>query len=279
MADVARGQLKELIDAGVDHTGPRRRAGPNGRRIPLEALSIVGVFVIWFVATHTIVKPLIFPSPESVLDAFYRRSEVIAEYVVATLFRVLLGFCIGSAFGIVNGITLQKSVIMGRLSDPVIEILRPIPPIAMIPFFIIWFGIGDLGKVVLVAAGCSMILLVNTVEAIQHVNPTFIQAALTLGADKNYIYRTVIIPAILPSVFAGLRVALALSFTLAIAAEFMGAQSGLGFMIMQARRFLDTPAIIAGIILVGLLNLGLDRILRYVGSRVLRWSPRMGEWE
>lgn len=251
---------------------------PRVERMPLEIMSVIGLLIVWFALTHTIVRPLIFPSPESVFAVITSRPLTVIEYSFATTARVLAGFLIGSLLGVLNGISLHMNPTLGRISDPVIEILRPVPPIAMMPFIIIWFGIGDFGKVFLVATGCLMILLVTTLEAIQNANPIYVQAARALGASKGYIYRTIIIPAILPSVFAGLRVALALSFTLTIAAEFMGAQTGLGFMIMQARRYLDTPVIVAGIIVIGLLSLGLDRILRLIGKRVLRWSPQTASW-
>jgi taurine transport system permease protein len=246
--------------------------------LPLEVLSVIGLFVLWLVLTQTIVPPLIFPSPQAVFATVEDRPWTIVEYAGATTARVVVGFLIGSALGVLNGISLHMNPVLGRISDPIVEILRPVPPIAMMPFIIIWFGIGDLGKVIIVAAGCSTILLVNTVEAIRRVNPNFVHAARSLGASKQHIYRTIVIPAILPSVFAGLRVALALSFTLTIAAEFMGAQTGLGFMIMLARRYLDTASIVAGIIIIGVLSLGMDRILRSTGKHLLRWSPQTSSW-
>ena len=265
----------EIVDVDATKLKPRRfRAGS----MPLEVMSVIGLLVVWFALTHTIIRPLMFPSPESVLAVITSRPVTVVEYSLATTARVIAGFLIGSLLGVLNGISLHMNPILGRISDPIVEILRPVPPIAMMPFIIIWFGIGDSGKVFLVATGCLMILLVTTLEAIHHVNPTYVQAARSLGATKGYIYRTIIVPAILPAVFSGLRVALALSFTLTIAAEFMGAQSGLGFMIMQARRYLDTPTIVAGIIFIGLLSLGFDRILRLIGKRLLRWSPQTASW-
>ncbi len=247
-------------------------------RLPLELISVVCLLAIWWLLTATIIRPLVFPSPWSVLQVVLDRPLMVLEYSLSTSARVLIGFAIGCAFGIANGITLHMNPTLGRLSDPIVEILRPIPPIALMPFIIIWFGIGDLGKIFLVAAGCSMVLLVSTVEAIRHVSPLYIQAARTLGASKSRIYRTVVMPAIVPGVLSGLRVALALSFTLAIAAEFMGTQSGLGFMIMQARRYLDTATIVAGILIIGLLSLVLDKLLRMAGGYLLRWAPQTQSW-
>ena len=265
----------EIVEVDAETWKPRK---PRSQSMPLEVMSIIGLLIVWFALTHTIIRPLIFPSPESVLSIITSRPMTVIEYSLATTARVLAGFLIGSFLGALNGVSLHMNPVLGRISDPIVEILRPVPPIAMMPFIIIWFGIGDFGKVFLVATGCLMILLVTTLEAIQHVNPVYVQAARSLGATKGYIYRTIIIPAILPAIFSGLRVALALSFTLTIAAEFMGAQTGLGFMIMQARRYLDTPVIVAGIVVIGLLSLGLDRILRMIGKRVLRWSPQTASW-
>ena len=159
--------------------------------------------------------------------------------------------------------------------DPLIEGFRPIPAIALIPFFILWFGIGDLGKLILTAIGGFTVMVVTTIEAVKNVSPIYIMAARTLGADRWAIYRTIILPAITPTLIGGLRVTIALSFALVIAAEFMGAQSGLGYLIMLARRTLQTDAILVGIIIIGITSWIVDRMVRILGDYLTRWAPRI----
>lgn len=244
------------------------------RPVFLGLAAIIGLLLLWWLATETVVAPLYFPSPFSVIAVFIDRPGAMLEHALVTTGRVLAGLGLGAVFGFVNAISMARNKVLAEMSYPVIELLRPIPPLALIPFFILWFGLGDLGKVLLIAAGTSMILLVATSEAIRRVPPIYVHAARTLGASERFIYRTVVTPAIVPAVFAALRVAAAISFALAIAAEYMGAQSGLGFLIMQASRTLRTDQIVAGIILIGLVSLGLDYAIRAISARLLAWAPK-----
>lgn len=250
------------------------RLSRPGRSTLLGTAAITGLVAVWWLLTATVVAPLYFPSPLSVVEVFVERPAAMLEHVVVTSGRVLAGLGIGAVFGFVNAISMARNKLLAEMSYPIIELLRPIPPLALIPFFILWFGLGDIGKVLLIAAGTSMILLVTTAEAIRRVPPVYVQAARTLGASERFIYRTVVTPAIVPSVFSALRVAAAISFALAIAAEYMGAQSGLGFLIMQASRTLQTDQIVAGIILIGLVSLALDYLIRAIGGRLLAWAPQ-----
>src|SRR5690606_25006802 len=120
--------------------------------------------------------------------------------------------------------------------DPFIEMLRPIPALALIPFFVLWFGLGDTGKILLIALGGAVVMVVTVYEALERVPRIYVDAARTLGVNTLGVYRTVLLPAILPTFWSGVRVSSALSFGLGIAAEFMGAQDGLGYLILLARR-------------------------------------------
>lgn len=244
------------------------------KRVMIGAVSAVLLLVLWYLLTWRLIDPINFPSPGSVIEIVIREPARLLTYTAHTWLRVLAGFIAGSAYGIFSGITMSRSRLMMAASDPIIEILRPIPPLAVIPFFILWFGLGELGKVLLIAFGCSTILLVTTLDSIRHVSPDFVHAAYTLGANDSQAYRTVVLPAIMPALFAALRVAAALSFTLGIAAEFMGAQSGLGYMIMLARRTLNTPGMVVGILLIGVISLLTDRAIRWARSRILAWAPQ-----
>ena len=243
--------------------------------VTVSFLSVLTVIAIWYVLTNSIVEKLYFPSPKDTISVVGRMKGVLLEYFFATMYRVVVGMLIGAFFGILCGIAMTWNKWINSVLDPLIEGFRPIPAIALIPFFILWFGIGDLGKLILTAIGGFTVMVVTTIEAVKNVPPIYIMAARTLGADSWAIYRTIILPAITPTLIGGLRVTIALSFALVIAAEFMGAQSGLGYLIMLARRTLQTDAILVGIIIIGITSWIVDRMVRILGDYLTRWAPRI----
>ena len=243
--------------------------------VTVSFLSVLTVIAIWYVLTNSIVEKLYFPSPKDTISVVGRMKGVLLEYFIATMYRVVVGMLIGAFFGILCGIAMTWNKWINSVLDPLIEGFRPIPAIALIPFFILWFGIGDLGKLILTAIGGFTVMVVTTIEAVKNVSPIYIMAARTLGADSWAIYRTIILPAITPTLIGGLRVTIALSFALVIAAEFMGAQSGLGYLIMLARRTLQTDAILVGIIIIGITSWIVDRMVRILGDYLTRWAPRI----
>lgn len=238
----------------------------------ISLMTIVGLIILWFLLTPRVIPELIFPSPDSVWQAVRTLNLVLLEHSLVTLGRVLSGWLIGVVTGISIGLLMTWSRVLFHISNPIIEAIRPIPPIALIPFFIIWFGIGISGQIILIALGCFMVMAVNTYVSVHNIPPIFIRAASSLGASKRRIYRTIIIPAIIPSLVSGFRISAALAFGTGMAAEFMGAQSGIGFLIMVARRTLNTNTILLGVIIIGLESFFIDWIIRSISSQMCRWS-------
>jgi len=246
----------------------------------LSVFSVVLYLLIWFGITEDglgIVPSIFFPSPTMVVQAAINLSTVLAVDILATLARLFVGLGAGTALGIGLGLLMSFSKKIYYFFDPLIESLRPVPVIAVIPFFLLWFGIGETGKILLVLLGVFAIVVVSTVEAVRNVPRIYTQAGVTLGASKRDIYRRIILPAIIPQLIGPLRVSLALSFTLVVAAEFMGAQAGLGYRILEARRLYNTDVILLGIVLFGILSGVLDRVLRRLMAYVTRWSERSAE--
>ena len=244
----------------------------NRASLAISFLTIAVLFAIWFLATRHSVPELIFPSPESVWHAMMSLRVRLLNDSLVTLARVVSGWGLGVALGIITGLLMTLSRTFYSISDPIIEAIRPVPPIALIPFFIIWFGLGPGGQIALIALGCFMVMAVNTFVAVQNVPSIYLRAASSLGASRIEIYRTVIMPAILPSLASGFRIAAALAFGVGVAAEFMGAQSGLGFLIMVARRTLNTDTILLGTIIIGVESYLVDRCIRSVTGYLCRWS-------
>ncbi|MCY3720470.1 MAG: ABC transporter permease [Anaerolineaceae bacterium] len=245
----------------------------------VSLVSILLLLVTWYLVTTEweLVSSLKLPSPDRVLDTLVQVRATILRQALVTFYRVGISFLAGSALGVLVGLVMSRFRIVFALLEPVIEALRPIPPIALIPFFILWFGIGMFGQVLLAGLGCFMVMVVSTIEAVRNVPRIYIQAARSLGAGQDHIYRTVILPAIVPELIAGWRVALALAFGLMIAAELMGAQEGIGFMIMVARRSLNTQTILLGIIIIGMEAALADRLLYLFTRRLTRWTERDAE--
>jgi len=196
---------------------------------------------------------------------------------MVTLSRVLAGWSLGAIAGITVGLLMTSNRVWFSITNPFIEGLRPIPPIALVPFFILWFGLGSFGQILLIALGCFMVMAVNTVVAVNNLAPIYIRAARTLGATRLRVYLTVVVPGILPALVAGLRIAAALAFGLAVAAEFMGAQSGIGFLMMVARRTLNTNTILLGTIILGMESFAVDAVIRKVCGHFTRWNESSSE--
>ena len=252
----------------------RRRFRPS----PLSFLSVFVLIAAWVVVTRLeLVSDLKMPTPEGVWDTATQIKFRVFGDLGLTLYRVFVGFVVGGALGIAVGLLMSLSRVVRLLLDPLIEIFRPIPPLAFIPFIILWMGIGDGGKLVLIGLGSFLTLVVTTVEATRTVPPVFIQAARTLGASSGHVYRTVILPAIVPNIMGGVRVALGMSFAVGIAAEFMGAQRGIGYIMIVSQRTLQTDAVLYAMIILAIVAFLSDRLVRRIGRSVTGWAERLDE--
>jgi ABC-type nitrate/sulfonate/bicarbonate transport system permease component len=269
------------IMASTESDRPKSGTSILGRWIRsgryLSTLAILLYFALWFALTEQgfgIVPKIKFPSPLMVIEAAIRMADLIPGDIAATLLRVVIGFTLGVALGMGLGLLMSYSKKAQYFFDPLIESMRPVPVVAMIPFFLMWFGIGEMGKLLLITLGVFAIIVVSTVEAVRNVPEIFMKASHSLGASKAQRFRTIIIPAIIPELVGPLRVAAALSFTLVVAAEFMGAQAGLGYRILEARRLFNTDVILLGITIIGILSAIADAAIRNFTAYLTRWSGR-----
>jgi taurine transport system permease protein len=240
----------------------------------LSVLSIIVLLVLWWVLTTgtSTIKQLYFPSPESLWAAVTTLNMQLVNDAVATLLRVLVSWIGGSALGVVAGLAMARSRVFFHLVNPIIEAVRPVPPVALIPFVILWFGIGDDGKIFLGALACFMVMVVNTTVACSNVPPVYVQAAESLGASRGQVYRTVVLPAIVPEILSGFRIGSALAFAVIVAAEFLGADVGIGRLIMQASRTLNTPVVLLGTVVIAVMAVLLDLAISRLSAYITRWS-------
>ncbi|MGB3408614.1 MAG: ABC transporter permease [Jannaschia sp.] len=225
-------------------------------------------------------QPLYLPSPERVWQAVVEtardgfRNFTLWEHLGYSLFRVLLGFVLGAIVGIPLGYAMGLSNWFRGWFDPIVEFMRPVPPLALIPLIIIWFGIDETGKIVLLFLAALWIMAIGARAGVSGVNITKVHAAYSLGASKTQILRHVIIPNSLPEIFTAARVAMGVCWGTVVAAELVAANVGAGMMITAASKFQQTYIVVMGIILIGIIGFGIDILMRKAESILVPWKGR-----
>src|SRR5580693_6120758 len=252
----------------IAHRRARRRA--RTRRVATGAAGIVALLVLWQAAAMALGDQVALPSVTQTVAQFahYLNRPYPAEGkpiwydLYISLRRILIGFSIGVIGGVALGAAMSVSQVARYLIDPVIEVLRPLPPLAFIPLFIVWMGIGELPKEVLIVVGVIPLMAVTTVAALDEVPDDLRLCARTLGASRWHTLVSVQIRSALPFILTGMRFSMAGAWSSIVAVELLAATSGLGFMIMQAGDYLDTALVFAGIIAIAIAGLLLDLCLR-----------------
>lgn len=225
-------------------------------------------------------EPLYLPAPEdvwertkTVLDEGFRGFTLL-QHLGYSLFRVVAGFVCGAIVGIPLGYAMGLSNWFRGWFDPIVEFMRPVPPLALIPLVIIWFGIGEVGKIILLFLAALWIMAIAARSGVSGVNISKVHAAYSLGASKWQIMRYVIIPNSLPEIFTGARVAMGVCWGTVVAAELVAAEQGAGMMIMVASRFQNTELVILGILLIGVIGFGIDMLMRAVEKYLVPWKGK-----
>ncbi|MCO4837335.1 MAG: ABC transporter permease [Oceanospirillaceae bacterium] len=220
------------------------------------------------------------PSPEKVWKSLVTISKdgyqnvTLGEHLGFSLWRVVMGFLIGALVGIPLGYAMGLSNWFRGWFDPVVEFMRPVPPLALIPLVIIWAGIGEEGKVVLLFLAALWIMAIAARSGVSGVRITKIHAAYSLGASKTQILRHVIIPNSLPEIFTGARVAMGVCWGTVVAAELVAAEKGIGKMIVAASKFQNTEIVIMGIILIGVIGFAIDVGIRLLEKYLVPWKGK-----
>jgi taurine transport system permease protein len=225
-------------------------------------------------------EPLYLPAPETVFTRTIEiakegfRNFTLLEHLGYSLFRVVVGFLFGALVGIPLGYAMGLSNWFRGWFDPIVEFMRPVPPLALIPLIIIWFGIGEAGKIILLFLAALWIMAIAARSGVSGVNIAKVHAAYSLGASKRQIMRHVIVPNSLPEIFTGARVAMGVCWGTVVAAELVAASQGAGMMIMTASKFQNTDIVIMGIILIGIIGFGIDMLMRYAEKLLVPWKGR-----
>lgn len=199
-------------------------------------------------------------------------SQELYEHIGASLLRSVPGFFIGAALGVAFGLAAGVSRSFDRMLSPLIFLTYPVPKIVLLPLFMLWFGIGDLSKVLIIALACFYPMFINAYYGAKSTSTILVWSGLNMGAGRWEIFRKVVMPSALPLIFAGLRVSLALSFIVMFAAEMINAHSGLGHLIRMAESGLRFDLMYVSLFTIAILGYAGDSLLRLTRHRVLAWQ-------
>ena len=192
-----------------------------------------------------------------------------------SLWRVIIGFLVGFVLALPLGLLMGANARLREFANPLIQVLRPIPPIAYIPLAILWFGLGNPPAIFLIALGAFFPVLMNTIAGVSQVDSIYLRAARNLGASHSRIFMSVILPAAMPFILSGVRIGIGTSFLVVIVAEMIAVNNGLGYRILEAREYFWTDKIIAGMLSIGLIGLAIDLAMDRLNRHLLRWHRGM----
>ena len=255
--------------------GPLARVAARVRRLSLPAV----LLVVWqIVSSHVLDETTraLLPPPTAVAAAAWQLvvSGELFRHLFDSLRREFVAF-LWALVAIPLGVAMGWWKGFNEQVDSLVEVLRPIPPLAWIPLSILWFGIGDLQNEFIIFLGIFFPILLNTITGVKGVEPNLVRAARCLGSDEWTVLSKVVVRAALPQIVTGIRIGLGVGWMALVAAELVGASSGLGFLINDARTLLRTDIVIVGMITIGLVGLLLDVLIREITARLLPWSRSM----
>ena len=266
--------IPELMQWGL-----RGRAVPRRRAVRLKLAAIIGFLVAWSAAAGVVVlfrlfNPIFLPGPWVVIGDLLDLAlkGTLWTHVAATLERVAIGFGVGAALALALGLPAGYFRAVRSLLEPVVELLRPIPPLAMLPLFIVWIGIGEESKIGFITYATFFPMFLTTVHAVRQIDPLLLRAAQSLGARPGQLFARVILPAALPEILTGIRLGVALSFFVIVISEFIGAEHGLGYLINDGRNFFLVPQMLGAAVLLGLLGYAGNAVVRLLERRLTRWQ-------
>ena len=246
-----------------------------------SVVAVAAIFALWFVSSaNEWVNPLFWPHPLDVWNQFLKiasegfRNFTLWEHVGWSLYRILMGFGLGCLVGIPLGFAMGLSNVMRGIFDPLVEFFRPIPPLAFIPLVIIWSGIGERSKILLLFLAAVWIMTLAARSGVASIRLSKVHAAYTLGASRWQVLRHVILPNALPEIFTGMRVAMGVCWGTVVAAELVAAERGVGFMIMVASTFLSTDIVVMGVIIIGVIGYAIDILMRKLEARLIPWKGK-----
>ena len=244
-------------------------------------LAVAGAVAVWTVLTAVnarveFIAPVLLPTPWAVLEAGLAsaRSGELAQHVATSLLRVMEGFGLAAIAALALGILAGICVPLRFAVEPVIEFVRPIPPLAFLPMFLVWFGLGEASKVAFIGYTTFFPMFVAIAASVLTVDVMLLRAAASLGAGRADLIRRVVLPAAMPGIVVALRLGFGLALFVIVGAEFMGADAGLGHLIMEGRTFFNPAQIVMGALVLGLLGAAINALLLAAERRMVGAAAR-----
>ena len=278
----APGFLARLARARPTRPGEIYGVPGQGNTFWLSVSSVaVLLFVWWLVTALGLVKPLFVPSPVSVVAKFVSiwqngfTNTSFLDHVLISTFRVFGAFLLACVIGLPLGLAMGMSPFVRGIFDPPIEFYRPIPPLAYLPLMIIWFGIGETSKVLLIFLSVFAPVVLGARSGVKSAAIEQIHAAYSFGATRWQVMRQVILPSAMPEILTAMRVGIGFGWTTLVAAEMVAATKGLGYMVLSASQFLQTPVVIMGIFVIAIIAFAFDLLMRFLERRLVPWKGKM----
>jgi taurine transport system permease protein len=275
-----------MADATDTLTEDLPRARGTARRDRwLGLASFAGMLAIWMALTGSglwepLVSPAFLPSPIAVAKTFVKlantgyQGHTLAHHFLVSLMRFGIAFVFCVVVGVPVGLLMGMHSGVRAVLDPPIETTRPIPKLALLPLFIIWFGIGEVAKTIVIIAALFPLISISAMQAVRSVSVRKIHAAQSLGASRATIFRRVLLPASLPGIFTGMRVSVGIGVTMLVGAEMVATSDGIAWMALTAADFVQTDVVLVGVLVMAALGYGLDQIFRALERRVVHWAGR-----
>lgn len=265
---------------GKGEAGPKKLS-TRLTSLHVSLMTILALLAVWWAASALqLVSAVFLPSPTAVASKFVSVvttgfvDATLAQHVLISLARVFAALLAAVAVGVPVGLAIGLSKVGRGIFDPLLEFLRPLPPLAYLPLVIIWFGIGEASKVLVIAIAMLAPIALSTAAGVRGVSRDRVNAARTLGASRLQVLTQVVVPNALPSIFTGLRIALGAGWTTLVAAELIAATRGLGFMIQSAAQFLVTDVVIMGIFVIAAIAFVLEFGIRRLERIFVPWAGR-----
>lgn len=243
--------------------------------------TVLVILVIWFIAaTLKWVDPKLVPSPQSVWTAFIDIMEsgyknyTLLEHLGASMERLIVAFISAAIIAVPLGLASGCNSKIRAIFEPIIEFYRPLPPLAYYTLLVLWLGIENESKIALLFLACFAPIYISCVSAVIKIKEDYINSAYTVGANKLQIFIHVVFPACLPDIFIGLRTALGVAYTTLVSAEMVAANSGIGWMVLDASRYLRSDIIFLGIIIMGITGVLLDKSIQLIEHKVVPWKGK-----
>ena len=277
----SNGLLARLRRAAPARPGEQYGAPGNGSSWRISAITIAVLLALWTVATNLgWVQPLFLPAPQAVWQQFREVSRDgfadadLLTHIGWSAMRVFGAFALAVVTAVPVGVLMGVNRVMRGIFDPIVEFYRPLPPLAYLPLVVIWLGIGESSKIVLIYLAMFAPLALSARAGVRAAAIEQIHAAYSMGATRSQVLWHVIAPAALPDILTGMRIAIGFGWTTLVAAEMVAATAGLGFMVLSASKFMVTDVVIMGILVIGALALVFDLMMRWMEAKLVPWKGK-----